>query len=236
MANTKVLLIDDDINLGNILTVGLRKYGFETEYMTSLYAIEEMVKKYQPNIIVLDVEVGIENGIKVMPKLQLCFSDIPVIFISSHTDVEYVVDAIGNGGMAYLKKPFSTKELIAYIKKYANNHKEKSYELVFGESVLNTSTHILSVAGNEPKRLSEKEYKLLSVLILHINDIVTRKDISSELWPNGYASNESLNNLISRLRNYLRKDASINIKTFFKSGLQLSIQDSIQNAPSKDIL
>jgi len=222
--NTKVLLIDDDITLGNILMPGLQKEGFEVEYMTSLHGLEEVVKDFCPNIIILDVEVGVENSINEMPYLKLCAPGTPVIFISSHTDEDLITEALGEGCVSYLKKPITIKELTAYIKRYANNKINKQEEICIGKFLLNIPNHTLSIDDKTVKQLSTLEYDLLHILLLHINNTVTRKEITSKLWSNSSSSNESLNNYIARLRSYLASDPGITLKTLHGFGFQLSIK------------
>ena len=91
---TKVLLIDDDTLLGNILTTALTSEGYEVHYQSSLTGLRAVVREFQPNIAVLDIEVGMGDGIASMPDLKRVADTLPVIIISSHTDNEEVRRAL----------------------------------------------------------------------------------------------------------------------------------------------
>ena len=79
MGKIKVLFIDDDIALGNVVTVALDSLGYETYYQTSLVAIRSVIKELCPDILILDVEIGQKNGIEATPELRLILPDIPIV-------------------------------------------------------------------------------------------------------------------------------------------------------------
>ena len=94
MGKIKVLFIDDDIALGNVVTVALDSLGYETYYQTSLVAIRSVIKELCPDILILDVEIGQKNGIEATPELRLILPDIPILFVSSHTESSFVTQAL----------------------------------------------------------------------------------------------------------------------------------------------
>ena len=77
MKKIKVLFIDDDIALGNVVTVALDSLGYETYYQTSLVAIRSVIKELCPDILILDVEIGQKNGIEATPELRLILPTHP---------------------------------------------------------------------------------------------------------------------------------------------------------------
>lgn len=118
MSKAKVLFIDDDVMLGNIVTMALTEEGYVVHQQNSLTGIKAVVGEFRPSIIVMDVEVGAEDGIDVMPELYAVSPEIPIIVISSHSESNEVVRALQNGAVAYLKKPFETEELTIYKTSY----------------------------------------------------------------------------------------------------------------------
>ena len=90
----KVLLIDDDTLLGNILTTTLTMEGMEVHYQSSLTGLKAIVQEFQPNIAVLDIEVGTGDGITRMPDIRKVTDTLPVIIISSHTEADEVKRAL----------------------------------------------------------------------------------------------------------------------------------------------
>jgi DNA-binding response OmpR family regulator len=221
MNQTKVLVVDDDSILGNVIMLALKNSGFLAYYQTSLAGITAAINDICPNIIVMDVELGIKNGINEMPKLKLVAPNTPILFISSHTDASFVVKALEMGSVGYLKKPFEISELIAYIKRYAINENMTNSNIKIGRLILNLNENILSKDGVIIKKLSLTEFNILRLLILNKNKVVSKEKIKEEVWKDGNCSYESLNNFISRLRKYLSNDENIHIKTNNKKGFML---------------
>ena len=210
MGKIKVLFIDDDIALGNVVTVALDSLGYETYYQTSLVAIRSVIKELCPDILILDVEIGQKNGIEATPELRLILPDIPILFVSSHTESSFVTQALDAGGIAYLKKPFEIDELVAYIKRHTNTSSHASF-LQIGQLTLYTQDYILMKGEQIVKRLTLSEGKLLTLLANH-----------PELWEDGYTNEQSLNNFIAKLRKYLSEDDTLELTTIPKVGYRLA--------------
>ena len=205
---TKVLLIDDDTLLGNILTTALKSEGYEVHYQSSLTGLKAIAKEFQPNIAVLDIEVGTGDGIACMPDLKRVADTLPVIIISSHTDNEEVRRALQQGAVVYLKKPIDIYEMMAYIDRYA--HHWKPSVLHIGQLELNTESRMLSHQGTEVKRLTWLEYSILTLLYENEGKCVPYADFS-KLWEETSMSEASLQNYISRVRKALSIDPTISL-------------------------
>lgn len=213
MSKGKVLFIDDDIALGNIVTTVLTDEGYEVHQQNSLRGIKGIISEFKPGILILDIEIGTEDGIDKMPELHLMAPDLPVIVISSHKEEKEVVRALRNKAVAYLRKPFGVEELMAYLERYINPAAPSP--LTIASLELDAVTRILSQDGKEVKKLSKLEFALLSLLYEHCNAAVSREEIYG-LWENAAeVENHSLYNLISKLKNILSVDANIEIS---KSG------------------
>lgn len=219
MEKIKVLLADDDIALGNIVTLALEEEGYEVHYQTSAMGLTAVVKEWQPDIIVLDVALGRSNGLSLAPQLKALAPDIPLLFISSHVEAENVVQALETGAVTYLKKPFEIAELAAYLRRFTSGHRQKGITL--GTLQLDPQTRELRRGDVTLHKLSTFEFRLLRLLALHPNQTVTRREIEAELWGNGQASEQSLNNHIARLRRYLAEEPGIEIRTLPKEGYRL---------------
>ena len=221
MGKIKVLFIDDDIALGNVVTVALNSLGYETYYQTSLVAIRSVIKELCPDILILDVEIGQKNGIEATPELRLILPDIPILFVSSHTESSFVTQALDAGGIAYLKKPFEIDELVAYIKRHTNTSSHASY-LQIGQLTLYTQDYILMKGEQIVKRLTLSEGKLLTLLANHPDETISRQEMEQELWEDGYTNEQSLNNFIVKLRKYLSEDDTLELTTIPKVGYRLT--------------
>ena len=206
----KVLLIDDDTLLGNILTTTLTMEGMEVHYQSSLTGLKAIVQEFQPNIAVLDIEVGTGDGITRMLDIRKVTDTLPVIIISSHTEADEVKRALQQGAIVYLKKPIDIYELKAYIERYA--HEWKQTILHIGEMELNTESRILSHQGEEVKRLTWMEYGILKLLYEQKGQSIPYADFS-KLWEDGIMSEASLQNFISRVRKALSIDPTVSIES-----------------------
>lgn len=209
MSKGKVLFIDDDIALGNIVTAALTDEGYEVHQQNSLRGVKGIISEFKPDILILDIEIGTEDGIDKMPELHLVAPDLPFIIISSHKEEKEVVRALRNKAVAYLRKSFGVEELIAYIERYINPVAPSRMTIASLE--LDANTRILSQGGKEVKKLSKLEFALLSLLYEHCNTAVSREEIYG-LWENATeVDNHSLYNLIAKLKNILSVDANVEI-------------------------
>ena len=195
--------------------------GYETYYQTSLVAIRSVIKELCPDILILDVEIGQKNGIEATPELRLILPDIPILFVSSHTESSFVTQALDAGGIAYLKKPFEIDELVAYIKRHTNTSSHASF-LQIGQLTLYTQDYILMKGEQIVKRLTLSEGKLLTLLANHPDETISRQEMEQELWEDGYTNEQSLNNFIAKLRKYLSEDDTLELTTIPKVGYRLA--------------
>lgn len=222
MDKIKVLFVDDDMVLGNIVTLALEDSGYEVHYQTSLAGIKMVVKEMQPDIMVLDVEIGAKNGIEVVPELKAIVPETPVLIVSSHVESENVMKALEAGAVTYLKKPFEIVELLAYIQRFVKTFRVKGLEV--GRLHLKAEESLLMKGDETVRKLSTLECKLLKMLALNLNRTVTREQIELELWGDYVteSSGQSLNNYIAKLRKYLVEDKRLELATIPKVGYKLS--------------
>ena len=222
MDKIKVLFVDDDMVLGNIVTLVLEDSGYEVHYQTSLAGIKMVVKEMQPDIMVLDVEIGAKNGIEVVPELKAIVPETPVLIVSSHVESENVMKALEAGAVTYLKKPFEIVELLAYIQRFVKTFRVKGLEV--GRLHLKAEESLLMKGDETVRKLSTLECKLLKMLALNLNRTVTREQIELELWGDYVteSSEQSLNNYIAKLRKYLVEDKRLELATIPKVGYKLS--------------
>lgn len=225
MDKIKVLIVDDDATLGATLTLGLDALGMQPIYQTSLAGLQSVVRSTNPNILLLDVEIGEDNGIDQMQQLKLFAPNIPVIFMSSHANGGYLTRAIGEGAVNFLKKPFEIEELAAYIQRFAkvDNQQDASSIVSFGNYSLNTHTRELFLQNKLKCRLTAKQFLVIRFFLEHPQETVTRQTLRHELWPDGNDSDASLDNYISQLRKIFAKEKSANIVTIPKIGFRFDI-------------
>lgn len=221
-----MLLVDDDVVLGNVATLALSQAGCEVHFQTSLCGVVEALNELVPDIIVLDVEIGQRNGMNMAPKLQQQAPDTPILFISSHSDVDYVVRSMQIGAVGYLKKPFDVKELVAYVERFAPSKKGTCKNAIsIGDFQLLHDESVLVKHGTIIKKLTSFEYKLLHLLAKNQGKVVKREAIETELWGSETvgSSEYSLNNYIIRLRRLFPEDSGVTITAIPRVGYKLHV-------------
>ncbi len=220
----KVILVDDDLKFGEIQNMALTRLNYKVHFQTSLAGIEEAIRNFLPSIIVLDVEIGEENGIKKAKELIALFPDIPILFVSSHHDIGHITEGIAAGGVHYLKKPFDIEELDAYIKRFANK-RTIAKEIPIGNYLLNSATRQLYYDGVVLEKFTPLEKGILVVLWKNKNKVVSTEMLSNEIWGKGHTTNvgPSIMNVISKLRKFLNKDEEVRIDTVKGEGYQLTV-------------
>jgi len=219
MEKIRVLVVDDDAILGQIIVAALNEVGYETHYQTTLYGMKAIIPEFQPDIIVLDVEVGAQNGIDTMTDINILAPEARIMFISSHKEQDEMRRAIEAGAINYLTKPFEIETLLTYLKRYSNNFHPKNVQI--GIFNLNLSDRLLKNDNQEIKRLTFFECKLLKLFSANINRIVSREQIEQELWKNENSNEHSLNNYIVKLRKILSVDPHLELITIPLVGYKL---------------
>lgn len=231
MEKTTVLLVDDDITLGNILAISLQKLGCEVIYLPTYADIIGLINQFQPEVIVLDIEVGEYDCFTEARQIHGLFPQIPIIFISAHTELNYIKSALEAGGINFLKKPFDTNELALYIKRYAQKYDET---VGFGSFTLNCkSRELKSIRKATTERLSEKESRVLSALAKRIGYTLSRQDIEKSAWGEDNASDQTINNVIARLRKSISNDPSVEIISETKIGYKLTDKKKVRGRKPK---
>lgn len=222
MKQNKVVLIDDDTNLGNLLSMALCADGYKVHFQNSLTGIKDIIGEFKPSILVLDVEIGEEDGILHAKDILQTYPFLPILFISSHTDIENVVRGVRTGGVGYIRKPFDIQELKIYIDRFALSGESKKQVVEIGSYILDLKARKLLQENMVIKQLSPHEFSCLRILLKKRNNIVSYEKLSEKIWNKTYSETEAtMNNLISRLRKLLENDPLIRIQTIKNVGYKL---------------
>ena len=199
----RILIIDDDMHIGNMMEELLTKEGYAVLRAYSGTEALLVLKETKLDLVLLDLMLPGLNGEDILPKL----SEIPVIVVSAKIDVDNKVKLLLDGAADYVTKPFNTKELLARIavqfRKISENGSTKI--LTFENLTLNTDTHIVTIDTNEIK-LTRTEYAILKLLMNNPGQVITKSlllDRISEDTPD--CTESSLKMHISNLRKKLRE-------------------------------
>ena len=198
-----ILIIDDDIHIGNMLEEVLGKEGYGTARAFSGTEALLYLSSNKPDLVLLDLMLPGLNGEEVLPQIK----GIPVIIVSAKIGVDSKVDMLLGGAADYITKPFDTKELLARIAVQLRKPSIKADEhiLKYEELTLNTDTHAVTACDN-PVKVTRTEYAILKLLMENPTQVITKSamlDRISEDTPDCVEG--SLKVHISNLRKKLRE-------------------------------
>jgi DNA-binding response OmpR family regulator len=213
---TKVLYAEDELFLGKIVKESLESRGFNVVMESDGGKVFDAFKKETPDICILDVMMPNKDGFEVADEIRNVNEEVPIIFLTAKTQTEDVVKGFTLGGNDYIRKPFSMEELIARINNVLRNKPETkplSDMVTIGKFFFHTNRQTLN-DGNEERKLSFRESQLLKLLYENRDKIIDRKDILNLLWGNdSFFNSRNLDVYITKLRNYLKEDPSLEIIT-----------------------
>ncbi len=200
----RILIIDDDMHIGNVLEETLSKEGYKIFRAYSGTEALFILSKSKPDLVLLDLMLPGLNGEDVLPKIK----GIPVIVVSAKADIDNKVDVLLGGAVDYVTKPFNMKELLARISVHLRNSESMlvSSELTFADIVLNTNTHIVKI-GNTEIKLTRTEYAILKLLMQNPTQVITKSLLLDRISTDTPDCTEnSLKMHISNLRKKLREE------------------------------
>ncbi|RHG73508.1 DNA-binding response regulator [Mediterraneibacter gnavus] len=198
-----ILIIDDDLGIGNVLEEILKNEGYSVSRAYSGTEAVFVLSQSRPDLILLDLMLPGLSGEEVLPYIK----GIPVIVMSAKVDVDNKVELLLGGAVDYVTKPFHTKELLARIAVHLRifDTLDKSEILTFEEIELDVDTHIVRIKDTEIK-LTRTEYAILKLLMQNPSQVVSKSqllDRISEDTPD--CTESSLKTHISNLRKKLRE-------------------------------
>ena len=203
MGTYKIMIVDDDLNICEIVQAYCEREGFISTYSHSGAEAMKLLALFEPDLIVLDVMLANENGIDWCRKAR-SYRDVPIVFLSSHEEDEIKISALSDGGDDYVTKPFSPGVLMAKIKAHlrrvSTGRKEQLLELP--GLTLDYYSQTVSL-GSKSVYLSKKEFSLLSYMAQNANRIVTVDELFQLIW--GMESLEDTRTVAVHISNLRRK-------------------------------
>ena len=115
MTNSKLIYIEDDQILGNLITQALVDYGFEIDFRTTLNGLQESLASMLPDLLILDIEVNNQSCLDILPAIRSQYLQLPIIIASSHTNGAKIIRSYDAGANHYIKKPYDVTELVFQI-------------------------------------------------------------------------------------------------------------------------
>lgn len=206
----KVLVVDDELDILDVLSFVLEDAGYETKTVSRGDSALEVASTWRPDIVILDIGLPGLNGLEVCPKLVEM--NIPVIVLSSHDKDDQVVEGLEVGAEDYVSKPFNLKELLLRVEKILKRTRASETDtskLVIGALVVDLRKATVSVDG-EVISLTPTEYKIVEFLAKRAHTPVSSETLLEGVWnaEEWIQGPEMVKVNISRLRKKLEKDPS----------------------------
>lgn len=200
--NRHILIIDDDIYIGNMVEEVLTKEGYSVSRAYSGTEALLMLSDIKPDLILLDLMLPGLSGEEVLPRIR----NIPVIVVSAKADIENKVNLLLGGAADYITKPFDTKELLARITiRLRNSPDAETNSLEYDDMTLFTDTHTAKVNGKEAK-LTRTECAILKLLILNPKQVIAKSTLLERIsFDTPDCTESSLKMHVSNLRRKLRE-------------------------------
>ncbi len=225
MNKDRLLIVEDDHNLGQILTEYLEIKGYST---TLARDGEEGLQKYQQHtfdLCILDIMMPKKDGFTLAKEIRLVNKQIPIIFLTAKSLKEDTIQGFKIGADDYVTKPFSMEELLLRISAVLrrtggiNSKTQNTYE--FGEFKFHYHQQVLQL-GSEEQKLTSKESELLRLLCQNINQTLDRSAALKYIWKDdSYFNARSMDVYIAKLRKHLKGDENIKILTIHGEGFKL---------------
>ncbi|MBO0323548.1 response regulator transcription factor [Muricauda sp. CAU 1633] len=227
----KLILVEDDASLGYLLSEYLGMKGFGVTWAKNA---QEAIQKTETNVFdlaILDVMLPDMDGFALSQKIKAINPELPFLFLTARSLKIDVLKGFSLGAVDYLKKPIDEEELVVRInallsRLVAEENKEpQETSFIIGDYTLNTESFELKHKG-ESVKLTGKEFDLLTLLAMNMNQLCTHKEILTTIWDkNDYFNKKSLNVFISHLRKHLSRDSKISIVNVNRRGFMLKVDD-----------
>jgi two-component system OmpR family response regulator len=212
----RVLVVDDEPNIAEVVTMALRFQGFDVETAGTGREALAAVTRFKPHMMVLDVMLPDMEGFEVASRLGAQRAGVPIIFLTARDATEDKIRGLSGGGDDYMTKPFSLEELVARIRTILRRTGQASPEsglLVFEDLELDEESREVT-RGGAPIELTATEYRLLRYLMLNPRRVMTRAQLLDHVWNYDFGGDgRVLETYISYLRKKLDAHGPSLIKT-----------------------
>lgn len=202
----RILIVDDDIALGEMLGIVLRGEGFETSTVTRGDEVLAAFVDFQPDLVLLDVMLPGMDGIEVCRAIREQ-SGVPIVMLTAKTDTVDVVLGLESGADDYVMKPFKPKELVARVRaRLRGTDQQRPTTLHAGGLTIDVPGHVVR-RGEEEIALTPLEFDLLVCLARRPWQVFTREELLEQVWGYRHSADTRLVNVhVQRLRAKIEAD------------------------------
>ena len=201
----RVLVVDDEVNLSDLLRMALQNQGWEARTAANGQEALNLVREFAPDILVLDIMMPGIDGMEVLRRVRSAGNDVPVLFLTAKDAVEDRIAGISAGGDDYLTKPFNLEEVVVRLHSMARRHVAAASAadtlLRVGDLTLDEETYEVA-RGGSPIKLTAKEFELLRYLMQNPRRVLSRAQILDQVWSYDFGGTSSV---VEIYISYLRK-------------------------------
>ncbi|MDP4181266.1 MAG: response regulator transcription factor [Bacillota bacterium] len=224
---TKVLIIDDDINICELIRLYLEKEGYEAIPVYNGIKAIDAFKENTPNIVILDIMLPGADGWQVCREIRK-ISSIPIIMLTAKGETFDKVLGLELGADDYMVKPFEPKELVARVKAVLRRYEHKEIdvqEVVYPNLVINRTNYSAKVNGKEIE-FTPKELELLFFLASNPNKVFTREQLLEQVWGfDFYGDSRTVDVHVKRLREKIEVENQVwQLKTVWGVGYKFEVK------------
>ncbi len=205
-AKGRILVVDDDASLAEMLTIVLRQEGFDSRMVTRGDLAMDEFRDYRPDLVLLDLMLPGKDGIDVCKEIR-AESGVPIVMLTAKGDTVDVVVGLESGADDYVVKPFKPKELVARIRARVRRFETPEQEsLTIGDLAIDVAGHSVT-RGSTPISLTPLEFDLLVCLARKPWQVFTREVLLEQVWGYRHAADTRLVNVhVQRLRSKVEHD------------------------------
>ncbi len=223
---TKILLAEDDENLGSLLREYLQAKSYEAHWLSDGEKAYKSFEKNRYDICILDIMMPNKDGITLAREIRMIDPEMPIIFLTAKSMKEDVLEGFSVGADDYMTKPFSMEELIYRIEAILRRtqgigQQNKQTEFEIGQFHFDANKQLLTL-DNKSVKLTTKESELLKLLCNNANNVLERNFALKSIWiDDNYFNARSMDVYITKLRKYLKEDPSVEILNIHGKGYKL---------------
>lgn len=230
MEKTKILLCEDDENLGSLLREYLQAKGYEAVLMPDGEAGYHAFMNEKYDICILDVMMPKKDGLTLASEIRKVNSLVPIVFLSAKSMKEDVLSGFKVGADDYITKPFSMEELLfrieAIMRRVSSRRNNNTNEFQLGRMLFDSQKQTLT-SPDKVQKLTTKESELLALLAQNANNILERNYALKAIWvEDNYFNARSMDVYITKLRKLLREDPDVEIINIHGRGYKLIIPNA----------
>ncbi len=232
---TKILLVEDDRNFGDVLRSYLEMHGYEVDLAVDGIEGFEKYRRGHYDLCILDVMMPRKDGFTLAKDIRSKNADVPIIFLTAKTLKEDILEGFRLGADDYVTKPFNSEELLYRVQAILKRTMKQSdpdddtAEYTIGKYYFNFPLRVLYMKEGdeiaEKIKLSPKEASLLRMFSQHRNNILPRSEALTKIWgEDNYFTARSMDVFVTKLRKYLIKDENIEIVNIHGNGFRMIIK------------